>query len=75
MRQQRLRANGCSTFGSDDCMRVPSPAASTMVRLDRADIRIPVLVMLRRPMAHRRPLRGFWSGMETWICATRMVAI
>ena len=26
-------ATGCSTFGSEERMRVPSPAASTMVRL------------------------------------------
>ena len=31
-------ATGCSTFGSEDRMRVPSPAASTTVRLDRAVI-------------------------------------
>src|SRR5438445_11440884 len=34
-------ATGCSTFGCEDRMRVPSPAASTTVRLDRAVILFP----------------------------------
>src|SRR5271170_1743178 len=33
-------ATGCSTFGRLERIRVPSPAASTTVRLDRADIPI-----------------------------------
>src|SRR5438105_6557633 len=33
-------ATGFRTFGTEDRMRVPSPAASTTVRLDRAVIRI-----------------------------------
>src|SRR4029077_15886659 len=33
-------ATGCSTFGRAERMRVPSPAASTTVRLERAAIRI-----------------------------------
>ena len=36
-------ATGCSTFGIEDCIRVPSPAASTMVRLDRSFIQIPAI--------------------------------
>src|SRR5687768_3580324 len=31
-------AIGCSTFGSEERIRVPSPAASTTVRLVRSDI-------------------------------------
>ena len=46
-------------------MRVPSPAASTMVRLDRADIRIPVLAASGGRCCAAALIEGFRSGMET----------
>src|SRR5258705_9934750 len=53
-------ATGCSTFGIEDCMRVPSPAASTMVRL--------VLPVIPNPCWLRQGLRrrhkAFLSTME-----------
>src|SRR3954452_4985531 len=40
-------ATGCSTFGSEERIRVPSPAASTTVRLDRAVIGSPLEILNR----------------------------
>src|SRR5260370_21165659 len=55
-------ATGCRTFGIADRMRVPSPAASTTVRLVRAVIRF---LVLRRLMLRRRRHKAFSARVET----------
>src|SRR5882757_155372 len=55
-------ATGCRTFGVEDRMRVPSPAASTMVRLV-----LPVILIRNvswRGLRRRRH-KGFSTGEET----------
>src|SRR6266545_766244 len=64
-------AMGCSTFGSEDRMRVPSPAASTTVRLDRAVIVVGHLRLAR----HARPCAGHprlysHRARQTWMAGT-----
>src|SRR5712664_200322 len=59
-------ATGCRTFGIADCMRVPSPAASTIVRLVLPVIRI--LIVWWRKLRRRRH-KAFSLPMET--CSSR----
>src|ERR1700682_5455635 len=59
-------ATRCRTFGIADCMRVPSPAASTTVRLDRAVIRI---LIVRWRKLRRRRHKAFSLPMEA--CSSR----
>src|SRR6266852_1381773 len=59
-------ATGCRTFGIADCMRVPSPAASTIVRLVLPVIRI-LIVWWRRLRRGRH--KAFSLPMET--CSSR----
>src|SRR6267154_4501818 len=59
-------ATGCRTFGIEDCMRVPSPAASTIVRLVLPVIRI-LIVWWRRLRRGRH--KAFSLPMET--CSSR----
>src|SRR6202022_858337 len=54
-------ATGCRTFGIEDRIRVPSPAASTTVRLVRAVIRILVVAADVR----RRRHKAFSARVET----------
>src|SRR4051794_24927166 len=55
-------ATGLRTFGTEDRMRVPSPAASTTVRLDRPVIRI---LHIGSEKIVRRRHKAFLSPMET----------
>src|SRR6202521_272298 len=57
-------ATRCRTFGVADRMRVPSPAASTMVRVVLPVIRIPCRSW---PIVCRRRHKAFLAGMETGI--------
>ena len=58
-------ATGCSTFGIAERMRVPSPAASTTVRLDRAGIVLRILMRQARPWHCRRRHKAFCRAGET----------
>src|SRR5579872_583077 len=61
-------ATGCRTFGVDERIRVPSPAASTMVRLVLPLIKNPWIVLSGR--SRSRPHRAFSRQMETGFAAT-----
>src|SRR3954454_1907986 len=54
-------ATGCSTFGSEERIRVPSPAASTTVRLDRAVIGSPLEILNRSGRIAPAPSLGVFA--------------